>query len=72
MVNSQGVPLNNDGYIWDESYAKSQAHQWSNGYMWVNNGYVWNSGFVWNQSYFPANGTLGDRGLSVEQRLSVE
>jgi len=58
VVNSLGTPLNNDGYIWNQSYAKGQGAKWNNGYMWVNNGYVWNSGVLWNQSYATVGGEV--------------
>jgi serine protease AprX len=59
VVNSQGIELNNDGYIWAESYKKGLAYSWTNGYMWVNNGYLWNTGFVYTPSTQSNNPLLG-------------
>jgi serine protease AprX len=63
VANEFGLPVNNDGYLWNQSFAKSEGYLWNQGYLW-NNGYLWNqgylwsNGFLWNQGYLWNNGYL--------------
>src|SRR6266699_603848 len=43
IVDQNGLPINQQGYLWNNRYL------WNSGYLW-NNGYLWNSGYLWNQS----------------------
>jgi serine protease AprX len=57
VEDANGNPMTADGYLWNQSFAKSEGYLWNQGYLW-NNGYLWNSGYLWNNGYLWNSGYL--------------
>jgi subtilisin family serine protease len=57
VVDQNGARINQQGYLWNNSYAASTGYLWNSGYLW-NNGYLWNSGYLWNNGYLWNSGYL--------------
>jgi hypothetical protein len=57
LVDTHGNRLSNDGYLWNQNFAKNLGYLWNQGYLW-NNGYLWNQGYLWNNGYLWNKGFL--------------
>ena len=66
VVDTYGIPVVADGYLWNSSFAKNQGYLWNKGYLW-NQGYLWNNGYLWNKGYLWNNGYLWNKGYLWNQ-----
>ena len=72
VVDQNGTPINQQGYLWNNTYLASSGYLWNSGYLWDNgylwnsgylwdNGCLWNSGYLWNNAYLWNSGYLWDQ-----------
>ncbi|MGB8693966.1 MAG: S8 family peptidase [Steroidobacteraceae bacterium] len=57
VVDANGTPITQQGYLWNKGYLWNQGYLWSKGYLW-NQGYLWSKGYLWNQGYLWSKGYL--------------
>jgi serine protease AprX len=78
VVDANGNPVNQQGYLWNNGYLWSSGYLWSNGYLWSsgylwsngylwNSGYLWNNGYLWNQSFVPSTASPSSINAWVSQ-----
>jgi len=78
VVDQNGTPINQQGYLWNNTYLASSGYLWnsgclsSSGYLGnsgylSSSGYLWNNGYLWNSGYLWNNGYLWNSGYLWDQ-----